>query len=115
MRKAIFFEKMRLIFPPKMISIHAKDFSVHENDHDLIEKKAERLLHLARDLSDESTKIRIEFELEARDKDLIGGTLTIALPHDTLRAEATAQKNPVAVMDILVEKIKTQIEKHKNK
>lgn len=98
-----------------MISIHAKDFSIHENDHDLIEKKAERLLHLARDLSDESTKIRIEFELEARDKSLISGSMTIALPHDTLRAEANAQKNPVAVMDAMIEKIKSQIEKHKNK
>jgi len=102
-----------------MITIHAKhakDFSLAEPDHELIEKKAKNLLHYARDMADESTKIRVEFWCEARDKNLISGSLTIKLPHhDTLRAEASAKKNPVTVMESLVDKIKVQIEKHKNK
>lgn len=98
-----------------MITVHAKNFTLHSQDKEKIEHKAEKLLHLARDMQDESTKIRVEFEIVAAKKDLIQGTLTITLPGDVLRAEATGEKNVLTIMDELEREIRPQIERHKAK
>lgn len=98
-----------------MISVHSKDFILADYDKEKVEKKAEKLLHLCKDMQDESTKIRVEFELVASRKDLIKGTITISLPGDTLRAEAKLEKSVVSIMDQLEKEIRPQIEKHKNK
>lgn len=99
-----------------MINIHAKNFSLSEADQEKINAKAEKLLHLARDMADESTRIRVEFELVAKDKGMFRGTLTVALPHhDTLRAEAQAKNDVLTVMDELEAQIRPQIERHKSK
>ncbi len=99
-----------------MITVHAKNFTISDEDKEKIEQKAAKLLHLAKDMSDESTRIRVEFELIAAKKDLILGTLTITLPHhDILRAEAKEEKNVLTVMDKLETEVRPQIERHKNK
>ncbi len=99
-----------------MITVHAKNFHLTDEDKEKVEEKAEKLLHLAKDMSDESTRIRVEFEIIAPRKDLIMGTITITLPHhDTLRAEAKEEKNVLTIMDKLEKEIRPQIEKHKNK
>lgn len=112
----LFFAIALLFFEKPMISVHAKNFTLVDSDKEKIEEKAAKLLHLAKDMSDESTRIRIEFELIAPRKDLILGTLTITLPHhDVLRAEAKEEKNVLTVMDKLENEIRPQIERHKNK
>ncbi len=102
------------IFTP-MISVHAKNFVLPEWDQEKIEAKAEKLLHLAKDMADESTNIRLEFELVSKRKELIKGSITISLPGNILRAEAEEEKNVVSIMDELEREIRPQIEKHKNK
>lgn len=99
-----------------MIHIEAKNFTIQKDDYEAIESKLERLLHLGRDMSNESTRIRLELEVESKDKNLILGSLTITLPHhDTLRAEAREKKSTLVVTDLLMSKIKSQIEKHHKK
>lgn len=97
-----------------MITITAKDFDLSDFDREKVQEKAEKLLHLSKDMQDESTKIRIDFELLAKDKHLFKGALTVSLPGGTLRAEAT-DKNFFTVADKLEAEIRPQIEKHKNK
>lgn len=98
-----------------MISVHAKNFTLHEEDKEKVHHKAEKLIHLAKDMQDESTNIRVEFELVAKNKDLIQGSITISLPGNILRAEAEGEKNVLSIMDELEREIRPQIEKHKAK
>lgn len=98
-----------------MITVHAKNFTLHESDKEKIEQKVGKLLHLAKDMQDESTNIRVEFELVAAKKDLIAGSITVSLPGNILRAEASGEKNVLSIMDELEREIRPQIEKHKAK
>lgn len=98
-----------------MITVHAKNFTLHEADKEKVEQKVEKLLHLAKDMQDESTNIRVEFELVAAKKDLIQGSITVSLPGNTLRAEAAGEKNVLSIMDELEREVRPQIEKHKAK
>lgn len=98
-----------------MITVHAKNFTITDDEKETIEAKTEKLIHLAKDMTDESTKIHVEFELLAKNKHLVQGTITISLPHhDTLRAEYSSEGNVVSIMDELEKKIRPQIEKHKS-
>lgn len=98
-----------------MISITAKNFTLTEADEAKVRAKAEKLLRLSKDMSDESTRIVINFEVLAKQKNLILGTATVTMPQDTLRAEASEEKNIISIMDQLEAELRPQIEKHKSK
>ncbi|QQS59607.1 HPF/RaiA family ribosome-associated protein [Candidatus Peregrinibacteria bacterium] len=97
------------------IAIHAKNFTLPENIKEKVEEKCEKLMHLSRDFFDESSSIRVEFELISKEKNLFHGTVTITLPGDTLRAEDTEKQNLLSIMDELEKEIRPQIERHKAK
>jgi ribosome-associated translation inhibitor RaiA len=98
-----------------MIQIHAKNFELLDFDKEQLQKKAEKLIHLAREMGDESTVIKLDYEIISKAKHLVGGALTISLPGDVLRAEAQAEKNLLTVWDQLEKEIRPQIEKYKGK
>lgn len=101
--------------PPMIITVHAKNFTLPDDIREKAEEKCEKLVHLSRDLSDESSTIHVEFELISKDKNLFQGSMTIRLPGDVLRSEDTEKENLFSILDELEREIRPQIERHKAK
>lgn len=98
------------------IKMHTQHVELSEERKDYFLAKFEKVTHLAQRLSDESTELKVDLVHQAskRQEDAYECHLTIYVPHDTLRAEAHSDSLENAVDDV-IEKIKTQIERYKDK
>ena len=98
------------------IKIHVQNLHLSAEQEAEIEKKFEKLTAFAQRLSDEATTIRIDLIHEDTKKieEAYGCNLTLFVPNDTLRAEARGATLENAT-DEVFEKIKTQIERYKDK
>ena len=105
-----------MIFFKKMPQIQVKNFKIDKDNFQKIQEKSEKLLHLARDMSDESTSIKIDFEIISKSKGLFSCHITAHVPHpgEILRSEAI-ESSALNAMDKAEQKIRSQIEKHKNR
>lgn len=98
------------------IKMHSQHVDLSEEREAYIRDKFEKVTHWADRLSDESVEIKVDLIHQAAKKreDAYECHLTIYVPHDTLRAEAHSDSLESAVDDV-IEKIKTQIERYKDK
>ena len=98
------------------IKIKSQNLNLSEEQKGMIQKKVEKLGHLADRLADESSEFRVEVrhEKSRKPEDAYTCQLTIYAPHAVIRAESRDETVENAV-DACLGKIKTQIDRYKAK
>jgi len=98
------------------INVSSKGFSLSESEMDYILKRMEKISQLGARLKDDSSEIKVEVEkLDAKDVHAqMNCAITVKIPRDTLRAEASGDLVTEAI-DLAKAKILPQIEKYKEK
>lgn len=98
------------------IKLHTQHVQLSDERKAYFLEKFEKVTHFASRLSDESTEMKVDLIHQSSKKleDAFECHLTIFVPHDTLRAEAHSDSLENAV-DEVIEKIKAQIERYKDK
>lgn len=98
------------------IKIHTQNLELTAEQEARVHEKIEKLTHFAHKIGDSASTIRVDLIHEASKKpeEAFVCTLTLFVPHDTLRAEAR-DASVEAVVDDVVEKIKAPIERYKDK
>lgn len=98
------------------IKIISQNLNLSDEQERLIRGKVEKLSTYAARISDESTEIKVDvsYKQSKSPEDAYSCKLTFFVPGDTLRAEGRSDslRN---VLDEIIEKIKGQIERYKNK
>ena len=98
------------------IKINAQHLTLSPKQEEAFRLKIEHLARLASRLEDESSELRMDliFRETRRPADAYECHLTCFVPQDILRAEAQGASLENAV-DEIVDKMKTQIERYKDK
>lgn len=98
------------------ISIHSKNLELQKGQKEFIESKVNQLKELTQDYSDSSSKINIEVNKSSGKTTSKNTTLeiTMFIPNATIRGEVKAE-NIENAAELLVNKLKTQIEQYKDK
>jgi len=92
-----------------------KNYEYNDRDLLMIARKIGKLATYCKRVKDESSVIRVDTEKRKtqKDKDSIKMTVTVELPHKTLRAESR-KGNVLEAIDRCIGKLEPQVKKYKD-